>query len=176
MNQAQNQNLPSPPPTQSDPLRVTQLEKDLARMREKFLDGRGRLKPEWLDAKGQPKTEVRGLMEQIEGIEKEVAQRVADRKRSTAELTEAAKDLPQLLASEPLLAAKLTEALRTKAWFITISYQKRLKPDDPHDLQHFQASLGYPPGDLVNSLKCIARDINARQNPTAESGPQAGWV
>lgn len=84
--------------------------------------------------------------------------------------------LCQLLKDELELCGKLIEALETQAWLVTISCQKRLKPDDPHDLQHFRMNKGYPVGDIVSSLKCIAADFTAKENPSAELPKKDGWV
>lgn len=84
--------------------------------------------------------------------------------------------LSALLAPEPALRDKLIEALETQAWLITVSWQKRLEPDDPHDLQHFRMNKGYPVGDIVKSLETIASDFIAKENPSAETPGKAGWV
>lgn len=83
--------------------------------------------------------------------------------------------LEELLAREPELAAKLVEALETDRYFITISYQKKCKPDDQHDLQHYWLRHKYNPNDVVPGLKHLAADFIAKEIPTAQLPADSGW-
>ncbi|MBA7650352.1 hypothetical protein ES703_58155 [subsurface metagenome] len=83
--------------------------------------------------------------------------------------------LKKLLAREPELAAKLVEALETDRYFITISCQKKYEPDDQHDLQHYWMQRGYNKNDVMPSLKHLAADFIAKENPTADLPDKNGW-
>lgn len=83
--------------------------------------------------------------------------------------------LEKLLDKEPELAAKLVEALETDRYFITISCQKKDKPDDQHDLKHYWMQRGYNKNDVVPSLKHLAADFIAKENPTADLPDKNGW-
>lgn len=66
----------------------------------------------------------------------------------------AALSIGDLLFAFPAIEAKLREALLTRHFFITISCQKvtdRSAAGD--DLQHYWEALGYPSGDVPQSLR-----------------------
>jgi len=84
-------------------------------------------------------------------------------------------ELKQLLAKELQLQEKLTEALTTGRYFITITFQKKYRPDDEHDLQHFWLRKNFMVNDVVPSLKKIASDFISKENPTAEMPDKDGW-
>jgi len=73
-----------------------------------------------------------------------------------------------MLAKHPGLRRKLLDALETERFFITLSFQKKLKPDDPNDLQHFWQRMGFMANDVLPSLKHIAADYAAKEMPNAE--------
>jgi len=73
-----------------------------------------------------------------------------------------------LLSTQPELAAKLLEAIETARYFISISFQKKKSPGDPHDLQHFWHRQRYPVNDVLPSLRHIANDYKAKEMPNAE--------
>lgn len=83
--------------------------------------------------------------------------------------------LYELFDKEPELAAKLVEALETDRYFITISYQKKDKPDDQHDLRHYWLQHKYKKDDVVPGLKHLAADFIAKENPTAQLPADSGW-
>lgn len=81
--------------------------------------------------------------------------------------------LSQLLETEPLLAAKLLEALESGVTFITITYQKG---SPPNDMQHFWYQKGFPAwSDIVKWLKHIANDWKAKKFPTADLDNDGDW-
>ncbi len=91
----------------------------------------------------------------------------------TSILDQERERLNQLLASEPLLAKKLTEALESGVNLITITYQKG---PPPNDIQHFWHQKGFPAWtDVVKWLKHIANDWRAKKFPTAELDADGGW-
>jgi len=73
-----------------------------------------------------------------------------------------------MLAKHPGLRRKLLDALETERFFITLSFQKKLKPDDPNDLQHFWQRMGFMANDVLPSLRHIANDYKAKEMPNAE--------
>lgn len=77
------------------------------------------------------------------------------------------QSLNALLLNHPDLRGKLVEAIETDHFFITISCQLKRSPDDPHDLQHFYKPQNYPPQDVVNTLRHLARDYVAKVMPAA---------
>jgi len=81
----------------------------------------------------------------------------------------------QLLAKEIQLQAKLVEALETGRYFITISCQKKKTADDEHDLQHFWTCHSYNHNDVVSTLKHLAADFTAKENPTGQLAEDKGW-
>ena len=68
----------------------------------------------------------------------------------------------------PLLTAKLIEALETDRFFITLSYQKKKSPGDPHDLKHYWHRQGFEANDVLPAMKRIANDFKAKEMPCAE--------
>ena len=83
--------------------------------------------------------------------------------------------LEQLLAAEPVLQAKLLEALETGRFFIIISFQKKYKPEDKHDLQHHSVIKGYPEKDVPATLKHLANDFIAKHNLNMDLAKDEGW-
>jgi hypothetical protein len=96
--------------------------------------------------------------------------------RAQEPATDPSLKLIELLKGKAELRDKLIEALATGRFLVTLSCQKRRTPDDAHDLQHFWTQTGYPLNDVVASLRHLAADFNAKQNPTAETGNQTEWV
>jgi len=82
--------------------------------------------------------------------------------------------LTALLASRPGLRDKLIEAFETERFLVTLSFQKKYKPDDPNDLQHFWLRQGFPVNDVIPSLRHVAADFAAKEMPNAEVGAE-GW-
>lgn len=76
--------------------------------------------------------------------------------------------LQLLLKKEPELASKLTEALETGRFLITLTFQKKYTNQDEHDLQHYWIRKNFMNQDVVPSLQHIISDFNAKENPTAE--------
>jgi len=76
--------------------------------------------------------------------------------------------LKSLLARHPGLAEKLLKALETDRFFITITAQFKNKPTDKHDLHHYYNRRNFMTADVVPSLKQLASDLCAKENPTAE--------
>ena len=82
--------------------------------------------------------------------------------------------LTAMLAGHPGLADKLIEALETERFLLTLSFQKKYKPDDPNDLQHFWLRQGYQVNDVIPSLRHVAADFAGKEMPNAEVGGE-GW-
>lgn len=80
-----------------------------------------------------------------------------------------------LLEKEPELRGKLFEALQTDRYFITVTFQKKYKPDDEHDLHHYYIRKNIMVNDVVPALKHIASDFIAKENPTAEVPDKSQW-
>jgi hypothetical protein len=87
---------------------------------------------------------------------------------------ELGKKLASLLKRKPKLAAALIEALEIDRFFVTISFQKKARGDDGHDLQHFWHREKFNTHDVIPSLKHVAADYNAKENPTAAIEGE-GW-
>lgn len=85
------------------------------------------------------------------------------------------KQILDLLFKEPELKAKLSEALETGRVFITVTFQKKYKPDDENDLHHYWLRKNIMVNDVVPVLKHIASDFIARENPTAELPDKTAW-
>ena len=83
--------------------------------------------------------------------------------------------LKQLLAKELQLQEKLTEALTAGRYFITITFQKKYRPGDEHDLQHFWLRKNFMVKDVIPGFKHLAADFIAKENPTAELPTDAGF-
>lgn len=83
--------------------------------------------------------------------------------------------LKQLLDKELQLQEKLTEALATGRYFITLTFQKKYRPDDEHDLQHFWLRKNFMINDVIPGLKHLAADFIAKENPTAKLPTDAGF-
>lgn len=84
-------------------------------------------------------------------------------------------DLAELLKNESELQAKLKEALETDRFVITVTFQKKYKPDDEHDLHHYYIRKNFMVNDVVPSLKHLAADFTAKENPTAELADKKNW-
>lgn len=86
------------------------------------------------------------------------------------------RKLFELLENHPDLADQFIEALETKRFFITISYMKIKDPQHPeNDLQHFWKRHQFDKADVLNSLKHIAADSTAKDNPNAEMTDDGNW-
>jgi len=86
-----------------------------------------------------------------------------------------AKRLIILLQNKPKLRNKLIEMLEIDRFFLTITMQKVRDPEHPElDLVHYYDRQKFKIDDCVPSLKHIAADFNAKQNPTAEIEGE-GW-
>ncbi len=93
------------------------------------------------------------------------------RKRQWDEL----QKLAALFVGELELAGKLKEALETDRFFITVTFQKKYKPDDEHDHHHYYIRKNFEINDVVPSMKKIASDFVAKENPTAEQPDKTTW-
>lgn len=83
--------------------------------------------------------------------------------------------LVDLLSKETELVCKLVEALEAGRYFITVTVQKKYSPDDEHDLHHCYIRKDIMVNDVVPSLKHIASDFIAKENPTAEQPDKTTW-
>jgi len=84
-------------------------------------------------------------------------------------------ELTNMLVAEPELAGKLFEALQTDRYFITVTFQKKYRPSDEHDLHHYYIRKNFMVNDVVPSLKHLASDFSAKENPTAELPDKSQW-
>jgi len=76
--------------------------------------------------------------------------------------------LVELIKKQPGLADKLLEALETDRYFITVTFQKKYKPTDQHDLHHYFCRRQFMKNDVVPALKHLANDFMAKEMPNAE--------
>ena len=83
--------------------------------------------------------------------------------------------LKDLLKAEPVLSARLLEAFETGRWLVAVSFQKKYRPEDEHDLHHHYTTKAYPKNDVVSSLKHIASMFNAVEFPNAELPDKQQW-
>ena len=83
--------------------------------------------------------------------------------------------LKALLAGHPGLRAKLIEAIETDRFFITVTFQKKYKPTDQHDLHHYFCRRQFMVNDVLPSMKHIANDFKAKEMPGAEIQSDA-WI
>ena len=88
----------------------------------------------------------------------------------TIKLSSPAEKMMTLLATQPDLRAKLLEALETDRFFITISLQKKSRPEDANDLQHYWIRQHYAVNDVLPSIRHIIGDYTAKEMPNAEIG------
>ena len=85
-----------------------------------------------------------------------------------------ARKLLDLFGRHPGLRDKLIEAFESDRFFLAVSFQKKDKPEDPHNLRHFWHRKKFNPFDVVKSLKHIAADWCAKENPMAQIEDE-GW-
>jgi len=76
--------------------------------------------------------------------------------------------LAALLQAQPEFRDKLIEALETDRFFITVTFQKKYKPTDQHDLHHYFCRRQFMVNDVLPSMKHIANDFKAKEMPGAE--------
>ena len=86
------------------------------------------------------------------------------------------KSLEAMLFKHRELKAKLIEALESNHFFITISCQKKDRPDDPHDLRHYWQQEFYPPAAAIATLRHLLRDATATLMPGAEIDDKPGGM
>ena len=87
------------------------------------------------------------------------------------------KSLDAVLLDYPDIAIKLREAIETGHFLITISCQKKLRPDDPHDLQHYWRHQNYQAQDVVTTLEHLKRDFVSKVMPAAaQPDPKGGQM
>lgn len=78
-----------------------------------------------------------------------------------------AQKLAVLMKRNPELAAKLLEALETDRFFITVTFQKKYKPTDTHDLYHYYNRRQFMVNDVMPSFKQLVNDFKAKEIPGA---------
>jgi len=83
--------------------------------------------------------------------------------------------MANLLEKEPELKVKLFEALQADRFFITVTFQKKYRPDDEHDLHHYYIRKNFMVNDVVPSLKNLAANFIAKENTTAELPDKSQW-
>ena len=83
--------------------------------------------------------------------------------------------LAALLQAQPGLRAKLIEAIETDRFFITVTFQKKYKPTDQHDLHHYYCRRQFMVNDVLPSMKHIANDFKTKEMPGAEIESDA-WI
>lgn len=82
--------------------------------------------------------------------------------------------LLKLLERNPELTDKLIEALEVDRFFVTISCQKKDKPEDTNDLRHSWFVKNYPRSDVLNTLRHLANDWRVKEQPDAELSGKKG--
>lgn len=80
-----------------------------------------------------------------------------------------------MVITEPVLTDKICEAIEAGRYFITVTFLKKYKPEDKHDLHHFYCRKGIEPNDCIGSIKHIKNDFIAKEMPNAAIDPDAGW-
>ena len=95
----------------------------------------------------------------------DVMKKVQNRK---IKMMPADEKLAALLQAQPGLRAKLIEAIETDRFFITVTFQKKYKPTDQHDLHHYYCRRQFMVNDVLPSMKHIANDFKAKEMPGAE--------
>lgn len=81
----------------------------------------------------------------------------------------------ELLKFYPELEAKLTEAMVTGRFMVTVHCQLK-KPGSEGDLQHYLFERGYPANDILTSLAHCGTNHLARNDPNADTKKVKGWV
>lgn len=76
--------------------------------------------------------------------------------------------LTELLKKHPELAAKLLAALEADRFFITVTFQKKYKPTDKHDLHHYFSRWHFQNNDVLPSLKQIVADFKSKEMKGAQ--------
>jgi len=102
----------------------------------------------------------------------DVMKKVQNRK---IKMMPADEKLAALLQAQPGLRAKLIEAIETDRFFITVTFQKKYKPTDQHDLHHYYCRRQFMVNDVLPSMKHIANDFKAKEMPGAEIESDA-WI
>jgi len=142
-----------------------QIHRDLVWLKQKFLDEHGH---------PLPGTEPDAI-ELIHRLETELNEEERKAQLKKAPLASGRLTLDQMLKSYPELRDKLTEAMQTEHFLVTVHCQL-VKPGVPGDLQHYLFQCAYPPGDIVSSLKHIATVHAAKMSPAADVSGAKGWV
>lgn len=83
--------------------------------------------------------------------------------------------LQKLLSAEPELETKLIEALETGKFLITVTLQKKYRPDDKCDLHHYWMRKDFMVQEVASSLRHIIADFTAKENPTADLEDKTSW-
>jgi len=86
------------------------------------------------------------------------------------------KSLEAMLYDHPDLKAKLIEAIETNRFFITISWEKKDKADDPHNLRHFYKQQFYPAAQVIGTLRHLIADATAKLMPGAAIDEKTGGM
>ena len=81
----------------------------------------------------------------------------------------------EMMVTEPLLAAKLTEAIEAGRFFITVTFLKKYRPADKDDLHHFYCRKAIEPNDCIGSIRHIKNDFIAKEMPHAALDKGEGW-
>jgi len=102
----------------------------------------------------------------------DVMKKVQNRK---IKMMPADEKLAALLQAQPGLRAKLIEAIETDRFFITVTFQKKYKPTDQHDLHHYFCRRQFMVNDVLPTMKHIANDFKAKEMPGAEIQSDA-WI
>lgn len=120
-----------------------------------------------IEAKNQ-KTEDKG------GIKTPAEEKTHDNKPKTTKLPSLREQLETLLATQPILRARLLEALKTGRFLISITYQRKEKPQDACDLHHWWCRNNFAVNDVLPSFRQIVADFTAKEMPNAEINAE-GW-
>ncbi len=83
--------------------------------------------------------------------------------------------LSEMIVTEPALTAKLCEAIECGRFFITVTFDKKLSPNDKNNLKHSYTYKGIEKEHCLGSIRHIKNDFISKELPNAAIDPDAGW-
>ena len=84
--------------------------------------------------------------------------------------------LIELLSKQPELTEKLLKALECERFFILITYQHVIDPEQPqNDLQHYWRQDKFDDNDVLPSIQHITADWTAKKRPNAAIPNDGNW-
>ena len=86
------------------------------------------------------------------------------------------KQLIELLSKQPELTEKLLKALESERFFMTITYQHVIDPEQPqNDLQYYWLQNKFADDDVLPSIQNITADWTAKKRPQAAIPNDGQW-